>query len=347
LLIGASLGLTGLSIRRITPPVLAAMLVVVAFALVFMLFPQLQDAYIGDFRAPDERVGIVSAQGFFDGPGPYSWFCAVSFAFSYAAYLLYKKKLFLVASIVNSIFLVLAWRRKSIAGLFVMLFVAVLLRDVAGRRRLRAVTALALLLAGAGTILAPYLGQVVSYTVREYGGFDPFVNARLALHYTSLLIARDHFPFGTGLATFGSHASRIYYSQTYVEYGISHIWGLSPQFSAFITDTFWPMVFGEGGVVTFVAYVAFLSILIRSAWRVARSSHASIDERFFATFVLFVLVGSLLESTSSHIYDSTMQSALVMIPAGMLLSMISAARAVPGHLLAKSPTSSSEPLIPR
>jgi hypothetical protein len=35
---------------------------------------------------------------------------------------------------------------------------------------------------------------------------------------------------------------------------------------------------------------------------------------------LFVLVGSLLESTSSHIYDSTMQSALALVLPGVTWS---------------------------
>jgi O-antigen ligase len=134
-----------------------------------------------------------------------------------------------------------------------------------------------------------------------------------------MLIARDYFPLGTGLASFGSHASRIYYSSVYFEYGLSNVWGLSPQFSGFITDTFWPMVVGEGGVVSLISYVCFLGVLIRVAWQTAKDRLVTPELRFFGLFVLFVLVGSLLESTSSHIYDATMQSSFVMIPAGALL----------------------------
>jgi hypothetical protein len=216
----------------------------------------------------------------------------------------------------------LSWRRKSIAGLAIMLFIAVIVGSDGQRRRLRAVAATALLLLSAGIVLAPYFGQVVSYTVREYGGFDPLSNARLALHYTSVLIARDHFPLGAGLASFGSYASRLYYSPTYVAYGLSNIWGLSPQFSGFITDTFWPMVLGEGGVLTLACYGTFLFLLLRAAWGAARSPDSTSERRFLALFVLFVLMGSLLESTSSHIYDATMQSALVMMPAGALWSLV-------------------------
>jgi hypothetical protein len=322
LAIGASLAPSDAETRSLRTPALVTMLCVVMFAVVFMIVPQWQDAYIGAFRAPDERVGIISAQGFFDGPGPYSWFCAVTFAFAYAAYLATGRRPYLVASMVSALFVLLSWRRKSIAGVLFMLFVAVLIGGVGDRRRLRAVAATALLLLSGTIVLAPYFGQVVAYTVREYGGVDPLSNARLALHYTSLLIARDHFPLGTGLASFGSYASRLYYSQTYVDYGLSSIWGLSPQFSGFVTDTFWPMVLGEGGVVTLVCYGLFLMFLVQTAWRSARSPETTTDRRFLSIFVLFVLAGSLLESTSSHIYDATMQSALVMIPSGALWSLI-------------------------
>lgn len=319
--IGASLNLSEEDISGSRRPLLLASMAIVLFAVVFMIFPQFQDAYIGNFRAADERVGIISAQGFFDGPGPYSWFCVATFSFAYSAYLVLEQRPYLIASIVSAAFAVLSWRRKSIAGLLVILLVAVLLRDYGTHRRTRALLALGLLLAGGALFLAPYVDEMLDYTAREYGVSDPFSTARGALHYTALLIARDHFPLGTGFATFGSHASRIYYSEVYVEYGLSSIWGLSPEFSGFVTDTFWPMVLGQGGVITLAAYVALLSLLVRFAWRMARSSNIGSDARCFAMFVLFVLLSSILESTSSHIYDATMHSALVMIPVGVLLTL--------------------------
>jgi hypothetical protein len=321
LAIGTSLAPSDSEIRRMLDPALRAMLIVVVFAVVFLLFPQWQDAYIGAFRAPDERIGILSAQGFFDGPGPYSWFCAATFALAYAGYLFYGRRAYAGAALLSAIFLVLSWRRKSIAGLVAMLFVALLLRDTGAQRRLRALAVLSLAVILTVTVLAPYAQGIVSYTAKEYGNLDPHSNARIALHYTSVLIARDHFPLGTGLASFGSHASRLYYSNVYDDYGISHIWGLSPEYSSFVCDTFWPMVLGEGGAVAFLSYCFFLYLLCATAWRGARSSSHSIDNRFFSTFVLFVLAGSLFESTSSQIYGSSMQSSLVMIPAGALLSM--------------------------
>src|SRR6185436_21024610 len=111
-----------------------------------------------------------------------------------------------------------------------------------------------------------------SITMTEYGGDNPYENARSALYHTSILIARDHFPLGTGLATFGSHASKLFYSRVYSDYGISEVYGLSPRDSNFITDTFWPMVAGEGGVICLLAYAGFFWLLLAASWRAARRS---------------------------------------------------------------------------
>ncbi|HEX4823516.1 MAG TPA: hypothetical protein VFV19_04360 [Candidatus Polarisedimenticolaceae bacterium] len=296
---------------------LPLMLGVVVFAVVFLVAPSLQESYLGDMRDIDQRLGMNSAQGFFDGPGPYSWFCAATFAVAYAAYLSFGKNRYLYSAITAATFAVLSWRRKSIGGIVAMVLIATLIkagRDSASRRRAVAVLVLGIVLGI--SILTPIVVSLWQYTVHEYGG-DPNSIARVALHYTSFLIAKDYFPFGTGFGTFGSYASSVYYSEVYAQYGLTEVWGLTPDHPAFITDTFWPMVMGQGGIAGLVPYVAFFVILLRTTWRAARSSASNDEDRFLSAFTLFVLVASLLESTSSHIYDTSMQSAFVMIPAGM------------------------------
>jgi O-antigen ligase len=293
------------------------MLFVVLFAIVFLAVPGLQEKYLGAFRVADERIGMLSAQGFFDGPGPYSWFCAATFAVGYAAYLAFGRTLYLSTAIIAALFAVLSWRRKSMGGIVAMVILAACMqigRDPASRRR--AVTVLALALVVGLTILAPVLTALWQFTVHEYGG-DPNSLARVALHYTSIEIARDHFPFGTGLASFGSYASSVYYSDVYGEYGLTKVWGLSPAYPAYITDTFWPMVLGQGGVVSLVPYLLIFGVLFRTFWSAAGKPTASQEDRFLAICGMFLILGSLLESTSSHIYDTSVQSALVMIPAGI------------------------------
>ena len=94
--------------------------------------------------------------------------------------------------------------------------------------------------------------------------------ARLALLETSVKIAVDRFPLGAGLGRFGSWMSRTHYSDVYAEYGLDRVFGLSPQNPQFITDTTWPQILGETGVVGLAGYCVFLASLGFSLWRVSR-----------------------------------------------------------------------------
>jgi hypothetical protein len=165
--------------------------------------------------------------------------------------------------------------------------------------------------------LSPYFSALATKTVEEYGSTDPYFTARSALYYTSFLIARDHFPFGAGLASYGSYASVLYYSDVYHEYGLSSIYGLSPRVSFFAMDTFWPMVLGEGGVISLISYLLVFVILGRVAWTASRDLSASRDVHFLAMAALFLIVAAFSESTASHIYGSSLQAALIFLPAGI------------------------------
>jgi hypothetical protein len=327
--VGCSIDPSEFASPRRLRTIVSLMASVILFALVFMLLPHLHDAYLGSFRVADTRLGLRSAQGFFDGPGPYSWFCATTFAVAYAAYLAFEKRAYALVSLVAAVFTVLSWRRKSIGGILAMILLAVLLRSNRdGHSRRRAVATIAIVAILGITLLAPLVSSLWQYTVKEYGG-DPNSVARFALHQTSVLIARDHFPFGAGLASFGSHASSVYYSETYQQYGLSTIWGLNPEYPAFITDTFWPMVLGEGGVVTLIPYALFVFLLLRRFWVTARQTDLAPADRFLAFAGLFILVGSLLESTSSPIYNSTMQSALALVVPGIAWSCFASLGSAP------------------
>lgn len=319
--IGASLALSPQDVHRGLRPVLFIGIAIVLSALVFLLAPELQEAYFQYSRPVDERLGYVSAQGFFDGPGQYSWFCAVVFAASYAAYLAFTKSIYIVMSVISATFTVLAWRRKSIGAVVAMLLVAAMVRATSSKgHRMRAVAAVALVTLLAGTILAPFVTDLFEYTVVEYS--DPQSTARYALYHASGQIAFDRFPLGTGFGSFGSYPSRVYYSDVYNQYGLSTIRGLSPQFGEYITDAFWPMVLGQGGVISLLSYLGFFVLVISRLWRASKLPNLLPEDRFLLYLGLFVLVGSLLESTASPIFDATLASSLVMIPAGVCWSRI-------------------------
>ena len=112
-------------------------------------------------------------------------------------------------------------------------------------------------------ILLGLLGLVFAISqVWEYANNPEW--ARSALSMKSLLIARDHFPLGSGFGSFASWTSGQYYSPIYYNYGLSWVWGLSPDFYGFVADTFWPMVIGQFGYIGFIIYCIILFMVYKN-----------------------------------------------------------------------------------
>lgn len=147
----------------------------------------------------------------------------------------------------------------------------------------------------AAAVVAVGWGQFDEY----YFSADGDVSARQQLTRASIAIARDYFPFGSGLATFGSAVTRDlkYYSPLYYKYGLSSVWGLSPQHPSFLTDTFWPTVLGQFGFIGLVILVIALALLYKAYYARARSMGAGV-----LTATLILLSYMLIISTSDSAF---------------------------------------------
>ena len=77
----------------------------------------------------------------------------------------------------------------------------------------------------------------------------------------------EHFPFGTGFGSFGSSIAANYYSPIYERLGYQNNYGMSSEYSGFLTDCFWPTIFAQFGfiglVFLFLIICYFLLISIR------------------------------------------------------------------------------------
>nr|WP_129734626.1 O-antigen ligase domain-containing protein [Parabacteroides goldsteinii] len=84
--------------------------------------------------------------------------------------------------------------------------------------------------------------------------------ARYVLYSTSIEIFKDYMPFGSGLASFATHASGAFYSDIYIKYGISNVWGLSKSGWEFIADTYYPSLaqFGLAGVFFYILFWIYI-----------------------------------------------------------------------------------------
>lgn len=95
-------------------------------------------------------------------------------------------------------------------------------------------------------------------------------SARYQLLVTALLIAKDSFPLGTGFGTFGSYMSAIHYSPVYRLYGISTVHGLIEGATYFTSDSFWPIILGETGVMGLVSIVIVLGNMLKRLQKIKK-----------------------------------------------------------------------------
>lgn len=111
--------------------------------------------------------------------------------------------------------------------------------------------------------IGAYIGydRIMSELISETG-------PRGVLLRTATDIARDYFPLGSGFGSFGSHISRVSYSNIYYIYGLSNIYGFTQWSPRFITDSQWAMIIGETGITGFIIYILILIYITIVLWRI-------------------------------------------------------------------------------
>ena len=84
----------------------------------------------------------------------------------------------------------------------------------------------------------------------------------------SLNIAKDYFPIGTGFGTFGSTYAASHYSPVYYLYGIAENNYMNEETKMYLKDVFWPILFGETGILGTIIYCGLILILFVQIQRV-------------------------------------------------------------------------------
>lgn len=310
-------------VRRAATTVFVFALAILAVGLAeAVIGPRLRD-WIGLPHLADVRGQLPGISSILVYVVLFSWFSAFTALFLAAYYLVYRKWWLLALALLFSAGTFLSGRRRALVGLVVALVggaIAQLKLGVARRTLLRIwlpVGAVGLALA---IIFSSGLMELVGQTLYEVGAPLPdltapsgqansgqidFVNGnpRLLLYVTSADIAHDYFPFGAGLGRFGSPMSKVDFSPLYAKYGLDRIWGLTPQYEDFITDTFWPQILGETGVFGLIAYLVFIVALGLSLWRATRV----LTDRFSLALALGALMAFIhmaVESLASSMYES-------------------------------------------
>lgn len=109
-------------------------------------------------------------------------------------------------------------------------------------------------------------GKIQLYFIQGLTGeVEKDLIARYVLYATSINIFIDYMPFGSGLASFATHASGAYYSDIYAKYGIEHVWGISKSVWDFIADTYYPSL-AQFGVAGIFLYAFFWIYILKKAF---------------------------------------------------------------------------------
>jgi hypothetical protein len=243
----------------------------------------------------DSRWGMTALVSFYSHPGVLA---QVSGLAAIVILTLHRSKKFDLLNFLafTDVFIcILTFRRRSIVALIVILLVLMLLKASINRLVL-----LSLFIPFASIFLVRAYNFLSNATNELTGAYLDLGmrQARTALYLVAPQVASDYFPLGSGLGTFGTYISSKHYSDIYVEYGLSSIWGLRAQ-DTFITDTFWPAVLAELGWIGFILFMASTLVVTRHQIKSYYQSLAPDTDFFLCSFLvsMYLLIDSVAAPT--------------------------------------------------
>jgi hypothetical protein len=273
------------------------------------------------FERSGLRLGRVAMVSLFDNEGQAGWFFAFCASACIGFYQVYRTKGLLGLVALFSVCALLTLRRKPIGGLLLVVLVSALLtKQVAGK--LRVALVLGLLVIAIAFAFGDTIALVWSEGYETYVEVrDPTTVARTAMYVASYRIAVDHFPLGVGFGLFGGYVSQLHYSPVYQSYGLSAIWGLSPNYNRFMLDAFWPHILGQFG---FFGLIGFLLALSAMWWPLVRAHRRRRDPHVRALTAAAVLtfIEGFVESTAAATFEATLSSFFLFGLAAVVYAML-------------------------
>ena len=191
--------------------------------------------------------------------------------------------------VLSCLILISTQRAKAVAMAFILLF---FLFYGAAKRDGGKPSKLVFLFLGAGAV---FLGMD---QIQEY--FLNSTAARSLLMQDGLAIAGQLFPFGSGFATFGTYMSGEYYSPLYYEYGLNSVWGLMPTNPSFTSDTFWPAIIAQFGVIGLIVLIVLLAQTYLSLSQDARKAGCRFAA--YGAIPLYLLILSTSDASFFNFY---------------------------------------------
>ena len=313
----ASMRLEVEDVRRMALPILAVTMLVTAIGAVQLLSPTVASDILRLPSAGGQRGALDVVSSVFTHPALFGWLTAFASLFLYARFTVLHTRWALPVALMLNAGTLLSGRRAPVIGLVAGLVVGAARQISSGRAQLRvwALVAVTVLVVLAASV--PLLGDFYRRTVDQYArqlelAAEVFADApddaviqplhpRVALYVGSAAVARDELPFGAGIGRYASHMSREVYSPVYDAYGLDRVYGLRERHPIAVTDTFWPMVLGETGVIGLIGAGLFFGAVAMRLWFAAGASRRP-EVQAFALGALLVFVEGLVRSLISAVY---------------------------------------------
>lgn len=308
--------------RKVIVALLSAVALVALFAIPDLFFPRAARSLIGFDTYVDYRDGLPSVVSLLGHPGGYGWLMIVGALVALAHVMSARGGKWGVPLALLLVAGALSLRRKPVLGFLVASGVTFL--GLRGRLRWRQTLPVFLLILALFLPLYRIYAPIISEGVRAYvAGEALTTQARTALYGGAVILARDYFPFGVGIGRYGSYGSIVDYSDIYYQFGFHHIYGMSPEYSSFIQDTFWPQVLGETGLFGLIFYAATILLLLLPLVRAARGRIDDVTVRTFVLMTILINIETLVESLAAPTYTTAMQAVLSLGLAGIAGNLIS------------------------
>ena len=270
---------------------------VAKFLSLFIFFLFIVERFTDFFPCSEYRYGIKPAVLFFGHPTYLAGCCA--FLISVLAFYDLNKNIWFI--VINLIIMVFTLRSKSVAAVFAFLFLFIVVYKMHSKFKLWQILVLAIIAIGVAW------NQIYFYFIL----LDER-SARAVMLTTSFRVMQDYFPFGTGFGTYGSHGASVNYSKVYEIYGFDSIYELrNSTEGTFFDDHFWPIIFGQTGVIGTIFYLISLAFYFLRVQKLRVYNLKS----YFTSLYIFAFL--LISSTAEPAFNNS-----ISVPLAMMLGLI-------------------------
>ncbi len=235
--------------------------------------------YIFKLYPSEVRYGIMSNKLFYEHP---TYLAAVCIALI-ANIILFSNKIINKYIIICLILLITTLRSKAIAASIVIILLVSYINI-----RNKKISLIKLMIVGIIAIM-------VAWSQIEYYFIDIEGSPRRVLMETSVTIANDYCPIGTGFGTYGSYTSGENYSPVYEIYGINKVDGIMRGRAYYLSDTFWPMIMGQFGFLGTAIYIVCLTMIFINIQKSYENGKNIYISKIIA--LVYLVISSVAEAT--------------------------------------------------